>query len=146
MIKSLFSKLLALRGKTNRELSNSPNAEEVKKNESDVSTAIGSPQELIATLEKLMEKGNYSACFDLGQLYYMGDKGVQKDIHRAVSYFKKAADNGIGVATYQLMVNLATCYEMGVGVAKDRAEAYRWYKEAAVRGDAYAQGKVDSME
>lgn len=46
-----------------------------------------SPQELVSHLEKLMDEGNYAACFDLGQLYYQGDNGVHRDVLLAISYF-----------------------------------------------------------
>ena len=75
-----------------------------------MSMDVSAPQDIVSNLEQLMEKGNYSACFDLGQLYYHGN-GVQKDIQRAISYFKKAAENGVAEAAYQL----GRIYETGEG-------------------------------
>lgn len=100
------------------------------------------PEDLIAALGTLMNQGNYTACFDLGQLYYLGDNGVQKDIHRAVSYFKKAADNGIARAAYQL----GTIYETGVGedLPADQVQSFEWYTRAAKEGIPEAENNLGS--
>ena len=51
------------------------------------------------------------------------------------SRWKEAADRGIAEG----MILLAYCYEDGKGVAKDAAEAVKWYRRAADQGDALAQ-------
>lgn len=155
MFRRLITKLLAWHGTLKENMLNSPKSHDIETNEGNTFIEVSSPQDMVAKLEKLMEKGNYAACFDLGQLYYLGDKGVQKDIHRAMSYFKEAADNGIAMAAYQMaaeqghtkaMVNLATCYEMGIGVNRDLSEAYHWYLEASKHGDQFAAQKLSYYE
>ena len=62
-------------------------------------------------------------------------EGVSKDLSEAVRWYRKAAEQGIAQAQY----NLGVCYEFGKGVSKDQAEAVRWYRKAAEQGDARAQ-------
>src|SRR3989304_2531361 len=38
--------------------------------------------------------------------------------------------------------NLGVCYEKGKGVAKDSAEALKWYRKAAGQNDANAQSNL----
>ena len=45
-----------------------------------------------------------------------------------------------GDATAQC--NLASCYEIGDGVAKDQVEAAAWYRKAAEQGHAGGQGSL----
>ncbi|MBQ6395749.1 MAG: sel1 repeat family protein, partial [Atopobiaceae bacterium] len=41
--------------------------------------------------------------------------------------------------------NLADCYHLGTGVAKDTVEAYHWYLKAAEQGNAYTQFRVGKV-
>ena len=65
-----------------------------------------------------------------------------KNYTKSAEWYKKAAEQG----HVKAMVNLATCYEIGVGVVKDASEAYRWYEKAAELGDPFAVGKLDSLK
>ena len=71
---------------------------------------------------------------------------MAKDEVQAVSWFRKAADQGHAKAQH----NLGYCYDNGKGVPKDEVQAVSWYRKAAEQGyvDAqfnlalrYAQGK-----
>ena len=76
------------------------------------------------------DKGEAEAQFNLGRCYAQGE-GVEKDLARAFSWYRKAAEQGHPVA--QLM--LARCYADGDGVVKDQAEAYAWFTLAAPTSD-----------
>ncbi len=86
---------------------------------------------------KSCEKFNYGkGCFGLGYLYEHGD-GVQKDMNKALSYYKKAVsgeeklcDSGDGQACYEL----GYMYEHGYGVPKDPNKAKELYKKACKLG------------
>ncbi len=86
---------------------------------------------------KSCEKFNYGkGCFGLGYLYEHGD-GVQKDMNKALSYYKKAAPgeeklcgSGDGQACYEL----GYMYEHGYGVPKDPNKAKELYKKACKLG------------
>lgn len=70
----------------------------------------------------------------LASVYRDGD-GVPKDIERAISLFKEAANNGSAEAQYCL----GDLYDDGVRIAKDLPEAERWYRMAAAQGHLSAQ-------
>ena len=62
--------------------------------------------------------------FKLASLYESGRDGVPKNLPKAAALYLKAAEQGRADAQY----NLAMMYESGHGVAKDAAEAARWFK------------------
>lgn len=142
MFRRLITKLLAWHGTLKENMLNSPKSHDIETNEGNTFIEVSSPQDMVAKLEKLMEKGNYAACFDLGQLYYLGDKGVQKDIHRAMSYFKEAADNGIAMAAYQM----GRIYETGCAedLSADQFQSFKWYARAAKEGLPEAENNLGS--
>ena len=51
---------------------------------------------------------------------------------------RESAEQGYADA----QVNLGLLYDRGRGVAKDDAEAVRWYREAAAKGHAMAQNNL----
>ena len=142
MFRRLFTKLLAWQGKLKEESPISLKPDDVEKHEGNTLIEVSTPQDMVAKLEELMEKGNYAACFDLGQLYYLGDKGVQKDIHCAMSYFKEAADNGIAMAAYQM----GRIYETGCAedLPADQLQSFKWYARAAKEGLPEAENNLGS--
>ncbi len=60
---------------------------------------------------------------------------MAKDGIEAVKWYRKAAEQNLAVAQY----NLGVCYEDGKGMAKNEAEAVKWYRKAAEQNDAMAQ-------
>lgn len=142
MFRRLITKLLAGQGKPKEKMPKSLKPHDVETNEDNTLIEVSTPQKLLAHLEMLLEKGNYAACFDLGQLYYLGDNGVKKDIYRAMSYFRKAADNGITMAAYQL----GRIYETGDGenIPADQVQSFEWYAHAAKEGLPEAENNLGS--
>ena len=62
-------------------------------------------------------------------------EGVAKDQAEAVKWYRKAAEQNLARAQY----NLGVCYADGEGVAKDQVEAVKWYRKAAEQNLAKAQ-------
>ncbi len=60
----------------------------------------------------------------LGVMYENGQGGLAKDWAKAAEWHLKAAEQGYPQSQY----NLAMMYESGMGVAKDAAEAAKWFK------------------
>lgn len=77
----------------------------------------------------------------LGDRYYHGN-GVDKNYRKAVYWYKIAAEQGVGLAQY----NLAGCYELGRGVEKDPDKALEWYKGAAELGVREAKRALRRIE
>lgn len=70
----------------------------------------------------------------VARLYQYG-VGVQKNALQAVKWYRKAADQGYGIA----QTNLGLCYMKGQGVQQDYTEAVKWFRKAAAQGHASAQ-------
>ncbi|MDR3182095.1 MAG: sel1 repeat family protein [Planctomycetaceae bacterium] len=90
-----------------------------------------------AELEKVKafaEDGDAAAQYNLGVLYYQGEK-VKKDYNEAAKWFRKAAEQGDSDGQY----NMGVCYDNGFGVELDRKQAAEWYQKAAGQGNADAQ-------
>jgi hypothetical protein len=77
----------------------------------------------------LAKDGYPAAMWRIGVSYYSGTV-IKQDKRAAASWFRSAADKGLGVA----MSDLAYVYENGEGVAKDVREAARWFERAAATG------------
>jgi len=76
----------------------------------------------------LAETGDAKAQSILGLMNYYG-RGVSKDDHEAMKWFRRAADQGNASARAYLGVMFAE----GRGVPQDYGEAARWYRLAADR-------------
>jgi TPR repeat protein len=110
--------------------------------------------------------GDRASMRNLGLMYRIGS-GVKQDKAEALRWFRKAAEQGDGLAMYLLgddlkddserlywfrkaadagipaaMYALASAYEEGRGVEKDYAEAIRWLHKAADAGDTSSMGQL----
>lgn len=94
-------------------------------------------QQAIYWLRKAAEQGNAEAQFRLG-VYHI-NKGTEKDDEQAVYWYKKAAEQGNVAA----QVDLAVCYEEGVGAPQDIQYAVFWYRKAAEQGNEDA---IDALK
>lgn len=83
--------------------------------------------------EKAANLGDVTSQYNVALTYY-----YQKKYKVAAKWFQKAADQGYSDAQNYL----GTMYENGLGVEKDRQEAYDLYKKAAEEGNVYAINNV----
>ena len=83
------------------------------------------------------ERGFAAAQDAVGNYYHSGNAPVQKDYNKAFDWYRKAAVQGHTEA----QVNLAECYENGLGIPKNNYEACKWYKEALKQGGVYYMSK-----
>lgn len=88
----------------------------------------------------LAEKGDASARFYLGVMYYKG-QGVPQDYEEAAKWFLKAADQGEAFAPF----NLGLMYYKGKGVPQDYVKAHMWFNLAAAQGDEKAAKRKDMV-
>lgn len=94
------------------------------------------------------EKGVLNAQWQLGQILVSGkpafpkrsDK-VKADPPQGVRWLKKAASQGHDRA----QLSLARCYEQGLGVTKDQAEAFKWFTLAARQNGLLANAHRDQL-
>ena len=80
--------------------------------------------------ERAAEKGNASAMFCLGKMYWSG-KGVAKDPKKAAELFVKAADQG----NLEAMILSGWLYYKGSVLKEDLDLALKYYRMAADNGD-----------
>jgi hypothetical protein len=73
-------------------------------------------------------------------IYYSG-QGVPRDYQAALTWFKKAAEQGHPLAQY----NCGYMLEQGQGTPQDYRDAVKYYRRAAERGNQLAQYTLGSM-
>jgi len=91
-------------------------------------------------LSPLAEKGDARAEFDFGFMHAYG-WGVPRNPAEALTWYRKAADQGLQVAQHFLGI----AYVNGEGVQPDDAEAARWFRRAAAQGFSQAQYMIGLM-
>ena len=97
-----------------------------------------SAQEL-TDLRALAEAGDIEAQYNLG--VYAAGRGVSQDAAEAVTWFRRAAEQGHAGAQFTLGVMLAA----GEGIPEDDVEAVAWFRRAAEQGHAGAQLNLGVM-
>ena len=85
------------------------------------------------SLERRAQRGDAQAQYELAEILI--ESNDEEDKRKAVEWYRKAAEQGIAVAQF----NLAVCYGDGEGTAVNKPEAFHWYKAAAEQGIAVAQ-------
>ncbi len=88
----------------------------------------------------LAEQGDVQAQYHLG-LMYDTERGVLRNDHEAVKWYRRAAEQGHVVAQRIL----GQMYQDGEGVAQSYPDAVQWYRLAAEQGDASAANSLGWM-
>src|SRR6266576_1208983 len=96
----------------------------------------------LAEIRAGANKGDAKAQYELGRAFFSGTLGVAKDEAEAVKWFRKAAEQNVADAQY----NLGVCYDNGEGVTKDEVEAYKWWLLAAGQGNDDAKYNMTIVE
>ena len=99
-------------------------------------------RKVLAEIRAGADKGDAKAQYELGRAFFSGTLGVAKDEAEAVKWFRKAAEQNVADAQY----NLGVCYDSGEGVAKDEIEAYKWWLLAAGQGNDDAKYNMTIVE
>jgi len=84
-------------------------------------------------LAREARQGNADAQYAIGSIF--ATYNTLKDNTDAAKWFRKAAEQGLAKAQF----NLGVSYQNGTGVPKDYNEAAKWYRKAAEQGMAEAQ-------
>ncbi|XP_052540876.1 death ligand signal enhancer [Tympanuchus pallidicinctus] len=96
-------------------------------------------QKAVTFLEQAAEAGLIEAQAYLG-VFYM--RGLQPKEKRGLKYLLLAAKNGDAQSRYHVGV----CYEKGLGVQQNLAEAMRHYRQSAAAGNRNAQERLRVIE
>jgi hypothetical protein len=101
-----------------------------------------SDEEIIKRTEKLMNKGNAYAYYQLAGYYAKGKMGFPRDWPKANELFLKAGQLGCAAA-YN---NLGALYAIGQGVEMDKKKAMHYFELAAIGGDVSARYNLGYVE
>jgi TPR repeat protein len=63
---------------------------------------------------------------------YKHGQGVPQDSAQAVTWYRRAAEQGLALA----QLDLGLMYETGQGVSQDNIQAHKWLNQAAARASA----------
>ena len=72
---------------------------------------------------------------------YATGRGVPRDDHEAVTWYRRAAEQGLAEGE----INLGRMYDTGAGVPQDDQAAVKWSRSAAEHGLAEAQNNLGRM-
>ena len=85
-------------------------------------------------MELAANHGDDDAKNNLG-IYYQNGIGVERDLAKAIRYFREAAENG----NFQAQFSLGLTYFSGNGVPQDYAVAVEWFEKAAAQNEPDSQ-------
>jgi hypothetical protein len=94
---------------------------------------VGMPRDAqrgLALSEQAAAAGQRVSQEDLGEVFEVGLYGIHADPARAIGYFRQAAAQRMAIASFHLGID----YEIGRGVAHNRALALQYLREAASAG------------
>lgn len=98
-------------------------------------------EEAVRYLNMAADKGDAMAQFNLGNLYYKGTAEIEKDIDKAIVYWKKAARQGYGSA--QIALNsLNRPSKTDNTISSPKNDDFNHIQELADQGDPEAQFKL----
>ena len=92
---------------------------------------------IMARVEKKDDAINF-----LGQKYYHGKIGLQKDTRKAFKLYTEAAEHGSIEALY----NLGLSYYNGDGVQEDKVKGFQFCERAAMQGHVQSRHNLGSRE
>ena len=101
-----------------------------------------SDEEELQRINKLTERGNAVAFYQLGGYYREGINGMPQDHAKVHELWLKAGELGSADAYF----NLGIAYENGRGVAIDKKKAKHYYELAAMSGSVIARHNLGCME
>ncbi|EJK57846.1 hypothetical protein THAOC_22072 [Thalassiosira oceanica] len=96
----------------------------------------------LAMIQARVAKKDPEAIENLGQKYFFGELGLEKDMRKAVELFTKAAELG----SIQALFGLGDSYDVGNGVEQDKAKAYAFYEKAAMQGHVQGRHNLGHIE
>lgn len=94
--------------------------------------------DLVVKLKEKVENGDAVAMKNLGDLYYQGVSGKEKNVPAAFPYWKRAVDSGEKSIAYKVGLAFGT----GDGGIKSDSDALRYFLIAADNGESDAQYMV----
>ncbi|KAM3565165.1 hypothetical protein ARSEF4850_001538 [Beauveria asiatica] len=115
--------------------------------------------DVIEYLDLMSQKSDSKASFNLGRLYYEGQRGLEKDFESALKYFFLAASrywkrdgratdgnkNGADKTAAEAAGYIGRMYLRGEGVVQNYDKARAWFERGKSHGDAQSQWGLGIM-
>ena len=98
--------------------------------------------EVISSVRARVEKKDPKAIKFLGDQYFQGSRGLERNESRAVELWNEADELGSVDACF----NLGLAYDGGRGVEQDAARGVRYYEKAAMMGNVAARWNLGAHE
>ena len=93
-------------------------------------------------IQKRVDKGDAEAICLQGDVYYLGDLGLVKDVPRAIELYTEAADLG----SLEAHCSLGLRYYNGDGVEEDKSRAIHHWQQAAMKGHVVSRNNLGAFE
>lgn len=117
------------------------------------SDAYASIEDIIEYLDLMSKKGDFKSSFNLGRIYYDGQRGLERNLGQAAKYFLMVAKKfwpsngridenhkpGLDKIAAKAAGYLGRMYLRGEGVQQDFDRAKLWFDRGETRGDAQSQ-------
>lgn len=117
------------------------------------SDAYASIEDIIEYLDLMSSKGDFKSSFNLGRIYYEGQRGLERNLGNAVKYFLMVAKKywkgngridenhkpGLDKIAAKAAGYLGKMYMRGEGVPQDFDRARFWFDRGLQHGDAQSQ-------
>ena len=97
---------------------------------------------LLASVLNRVEKKDPDAINLLGEKYFFGEMGLQKDMRVAVELYTEAAELG----SIKALFNLGDAHYYGDGTQEDKAKATEFYNKAAMQGHVESRYNLGCFE
>ena len=97
---------------------------------------------ILAMIQARVAKKDPAAIHFLGEKYYHGALGLQKDTRKAIEVWTEASEVGSIKALY----NLGLAYYSGDGVQQDKAKAVQFWSKAATQGHFECRNNLGAIE
>ena len=104
----------------------------------EVEQGDGLDDDIIQYLNYAARNGDDKAQHSLGEIYYFGIRGIQRDALKAKALFEQSADSG----NKRAMAMLGHLYGRGHGVKADNETALKWFTLGAEKGSTLAHARL----
>ena len=96
----------------------------------------------LAMIQKRVSKGDADAINRLGGHYFFGQKGLVKDISRAIELWTEATELG----SVDAHCSLGFAYYFGEGIEEDKPRGIHYWQQAAMEGQAESRHNLGTDE
>ncbi|EJK48121.1 hypothetical protein THAOC_33111 [Thalassiosira oceanica] len=96
----------------------------------------------LAMIQTRVAKNDPAAIYFLGQQYYHGMNGLQKDARKSFELWTESAELG----SINALFCLGNAYDLGEGVQQDKAKAVEFFTKAAMQGHVLARVNLGWLE